>query len=80
MKKLIYLLPVLFIASCKADSAFGGGLWFIPLVTGLGALFSFGKCAYLYNKNKTMQAGALVFGTILTLFTIGAIIYMLHDK
>lgn len=74
MKKLLYLLPVLFLASCKADSAFGYGLWFIPLALGAGAAYS----AYKYYK--TESKGALVYGIILAVATIVSILLMLNDK
>ncbi len=71
MKKLIYLLPALFLASCKEGSAFDGGKWFIPL-----ALFiAFGTSAfryYEYRKGKDNGANyAWVFALV---FLAGAIL------
>lgn len=55
-------------------SAFGGGLWFIPLASFAGAAYS----AYKYYKTK--QQGAMVFGIILAAFTIGAILLMIYER
>ena len=80
MKKLIYLLPVLFLTSCKEDTAFGGGLWFIPLVL----LLAFGASAYRYyefKKGKDNGANyAWVFAMIFLAAFILSVWRMLAEK
>ena len=72
MKKLLYLLPVLFLAACNGqfNAAYGGGLWFIPLALFAGAGYS----AYKYYV--TEGKGPLIFGIILTIASIGSAIWM----
>lgn len=77
----VVLLPILFLSSCKEGSAFGGGLWFIPVVTGLAAAWSFGR--YFFGWGDIYAKGTrppLVYAIILTGFTIGAILLMLNEK
>ena len=82
MKKLLGIsLLILSLTSCKDGSAFGGGLWFIPLGSGLGAVWSF--CRYRFDwagAAVTRGRGPLVYSIMLTLFTIGAILLMLNEK
>lgn len=75
---------------------FGGGLWFIPLVTLLGAAWSFYRGYRSSKSNSTDQEGnkvfdntgnveiwktsGFVYGSILTVATICIILLMAADK
>ncbi len=86
MKRLIYLLPVLFIASCNGqfNAAYGGGLWFIPLVLGGFAVYTWlrytkGIKSPLNDDDGTTpkkSTGTLVFAIGLTIACIGSAIWM----
>jgi len=82
MKKFLSIsLLILLLTSCKDGSAFGGGLWFIPLGSALGAIWSFLRYRFEWAGAAVNRGrGPLVYGIILTLFTIGAILLMLNEK
>lgn len=79
MKNLFAFLLILTMASCKG-SAFGGGLWFIPLVSGLGAGYSFFKFFNGLSSEPNRSKAPLIYGIVLAGFTIGAILLMLNEK
>lgn len=84
----MWLLPILFLASCKG-SAFGGGLFIIPWVTGITAAWTWGRYFLGWrlpfaiddpDSNPKRSKGSFWFAIILTGVTIGAILLMLNEK
>lgn len=78
------------------QSMFAGGLWIIPLITFLGALWSFYRGYRSSKSNSTTQTpsgtidntgnvpiyktGGFLFGVILIIATVGILLLMNSEK
>lgn len=68
-------------------SAFGGGLWIIPVVLGIAAIYSAMRAINSMKSGSTSGAkvkwfdtGGGWFSVILAAACIGSIIWMINDK
>lgn len=61
MKRLLFLLPILFLVSCAhypdGTSVWGEGLWLIPLIIAIGFFLSAYRAWKAYNSGTVVGGG-----------------------